>query len=165
MFNRKIISTIIIILVLGMAMGLNGSIFALSNMNSDTNDIFQQNAYKIDGNGKLVSSENGEAITEKNFDPEKVYHKNKDGQTYGSALYAISPETEPDLIVVKNADGIVGYVYQNALYEPDPKNPEEALAMQKLNEGKSRKIPMYESDGKTVLGSFELLPSTVTLKK
>lgn len=115
--------------------------------------------------GNRVSLENGEAITEKNFDPEKIYSKNKDGQTYGSALYAVSPQAEPDLIIVKNVDGVVGYVYKNVLNGPEPRNPEEAIEMQNSSKGLPRSIPIYASDGKTVLGNFELLPQSVTLEK
>ena len=76
-----------------------------------------------------------------NFSPLEV---NENGQTYGpDALGA-------DLIAVLMADGDIGYVYRDDLYPPPPKSLEEALAIS----GKPFTIPVYDKDGKTVIGTM-----------
>jgi hypothetical protein len=82
-----------------------------------------------------------------------VFPKNKNGQTYGSAAFAVSPDNEPDLIKAWGVDGNLGYVLKSDLDGDKPKNPEEAIAQQKLQKG-DRTIPLYDVDGKTVIGKF-----------
>lgn len=81
----------------------------------------------------------------KNFIP---LERNENGQVYGiDALGA-------DLIAATSAEGIDGYVYRSDLYtEHDFKTPEEAIAWQE-SRPPQRVIPVYESDGKTVIGTF-----------
>lgn len=122
------------------------------------NDLFRQENYKINGKGQLISADNNEIITAENFDPSKVYKVNENGQTYGSAAFAVSVATEPDLILAQGVDGTLGYVYAIDLRGNEPENPEEAIAMQKANAGKERVIPLYASDGKTITGNFKISP-------
>lgn len=95
------------------------------------------------------------------------YALNEQGQTYGNMNPELSPEIQeaPQLIAAIGIDGTSGYVYYDDLQGELPNNPEEALSyMEKLNEqiAEARKrgdqylryIPLYESDGKTVIGSF-----------
>lgn len=84
------------------------------------------------------------------------YPKNENGQTYGSAADASSPETEPDLIRAYGVDGTVGYVLRKDLDGELPKKPEEALAMQKNRPPGGRDIPLYDADGETVIGVFHI---------
>lgn len=95
------------------------------------------------------------------------YQVNEYGQTYGSGVYAVSVETEPDLIAAVGIDGTEGYVYAKDLQEDMPKTPEEAVARtQALKKVQSLKksgeptvikiIPLYEADGKTVIGEFAI---------
>lgn len=94
------------------------------------------------------------------------YPVNANGQTYGSALAAVSPETEPDLIEAIAADGTEGYVRADDLTPPQPANPSEAA--RRNGAGKGRIIPLYAVDGKTVIGTFRLPPpesGTVTPQK
>lgn len=60
---------------------------------------------------------------------------------------------EPDLMSAEGENGTIGYVKKEDLNGPQPKTPEEAV---KLNEAKSREIPLYDDDGKTVIGKFFL---------
>lgn len=84
-----------------------------------------------------------------------LYGTNKNGQTYGTAHSGkVNGNPQPDLIAAVNQDGIEGYVKYEDLMGPQPKNPEEAVAMQKAGLFKKRKIPLYAADGETVLGSF-----------
>lgn len=95
-----------------------------------------------------------------------IFPKNKNGQTYGSAADATTPENEPDLIKAWGVDGNLGYVKSSDLYGKRPKTPEEAIAKQnrERKEG-DRIIPLYESDGKTIIGSFKIsVPVIVTQK-
>lgn len=86
------------------------------------------------------------------------YSVNKNGQTYGSSLYATSPSEEPDLIKAYGVDGTLGYVKKTDLYGDMPKTPEEAIARQQRNKvlGSTRTIPLYDETGEKVIGVFEL---------
>lgn len=93
--------------------------------------------------------------------PDPTYAVNQDGLTYGSARQANSPGTEPDLIQAVATNGAEGYVLKSDLDEANGTtaaesftSPEEALAWQ-VNEGAAdRSIPVYRSDGVTVIGEF-----------
>lgn len=90
------------------------------------------------------------------FSPGPDYPKNEAGQTYGSGLYATSPDTEPDLIKAYGVDGTHGYVLAVDLHGEMPKTPEEALDQQSKRAGRVREIPLYDVDGKTVIGVFNV---------
>jgi len=95
--------------------------------------------------------------TTNNLSPVQVpsFPKNENGQTYGAAPDATSPETEPDLIKAIGVDGTYGYVMKTDLDGKMPKNPTEALEQQR-NAPASRTIPLYDVDGKTVIGEFKI---------
>lgn len=106
-------------------------------------------------------------LTNISMDKPPVYPTNEMGLTYGSAVDAISVETEPDLILAVGAGGIEGYVYSKDLQEEMPKSPEEAIAImvaldEKMKDAEQeeavvmRTIPLYAVDGKTVIGKFEI---------
>lgn len=153
--HRKIAVIIAFALILGLMVGSYSINYAMTN----------DSAYKINEKGQLVSPDTNQIITEDNFDPARIYQINENGQTYGSSLYAVSAETEPDLIIAKGVDGTIGYVYYADLYGKEPKNPEEAITMQKLNSSKIRTIPLYASDGKTVVGEFKTTPVQDIIEK
>ncbi|NPV71705.1 MAG: peptidase M56 BlaR1 [Firmicutes bacterium] len=90
--------------------------------------------------------------------PVPVYPRNENGQTYGSAAYATSPDTEPDLIAAPGVDGTLGYVRKVDLDGPPPKTPDESLAPQRRAGGsiRVRYIPLYAVDGETVIGVFKI---------
>jgi hypothetical protein len=81
--------------------------------------------------------------------------KNENGQTYGS-VSGRSIEDVPDLVAARGIDGItVGYVKSTDLFSPLPSSPEEAVKMQLEKDARGLyTIPLYESDGKTVIGEF-----------
>lgn len=83
---------------------------------------------------------------------------NPSGQTYGSAMEAISPDKEPDLIQADATNGKQGYVKKFELEGSQPKTPDEASAMS-VN-SKERTIKVYTSDGKTVIGEFVIADGT-----
>lgn len=79
---------------------------------------------------------------------------NANGDTYGVA----NEDGLPDLVRVSATNGRAGYAYKTELNGPEPTSPADALAQQEANEGKSRSIPVYESDGDTVIGEFVIGP-------
>jgi len=87
------------------------------------------------------------------FDP---LLRNEKGLTYGPEAFGA------DLILVEMENGEIGYVYEeDLLTEGDfVKTPEEALAWNKKSEklmekqGYVKKIPVYASDGETIIGVF-----------
>ncbi|MDF9409889.1 MAG: hypothetical protein A4E53_00788 [Pelotomaculum sp. PtaB.Bin104] len=84
-----------------------------------------------------------------------VFPKNQYGQTYGSSFYATSPETVPDLVAAVGMDDTKGYVKRTDLEQPFPKTPQEAIALNKQNLAHpTQEIPLYDVDGKTVIGKF-----------
>lgn len=80
------------------------------------------------------------------------YSVNEQGQTYGSETYPPGVKKEPDLIGAIGTNGTQGYVKSIDL-EPTFSSPEEAIVFQEANED-GRSIPLYESDGKRVIGEF-----------
>ena len=83
------------------------------------------------------------------------FQRNDSGQTYGS-LADVPPGEEPDLIEAYGDGGATrGYVKWTDLETgPEPTTPEEAIARQrKLEAQGDRTVPLYASDGKTVVGS------------
>ena len=90
--------------------------------------------------------------------PVHVFPRNANGQTYGPEVPRpglATPGTEPDLILAIGVDGTTGYVKRTDDEGPQPKNPQEAVALDKYNLAHpTREIPLYAVDGKTVIGSF-----------
>lgn len=84
------------------------------------------------------------------------YPKNKNGQTYGSATDATSPETRPELISAIGVDGKKGYVLKKDIDGEQPKSPEEAIAKQNSRSPGGLDIPLYDVDGKTIIGVFHI---------
>lgn len=86
------------------------------------------------------------------------YEKNSNGQTYGSASLAANLNEQPDLIDALGVDGTRGYVYKKDLNDEVPKTVQEALQQQAmaLKSSGNRQIPLYDKDGKTVIGVFEI---------
>lgn len=75
--------------------------------------------------------------------------RNAFGETYGKLL---DPQNIPDLIAAVATNGKSGYIKRSDFEEDVAENPEEAVQMMKNSS--SRKIPVYESDGVTVIGEF-----------
>lgn len=84
-----------------------------------------------------------------------VYPRNENGDTYGSAFHARTNEEKPDLIEAIGEDSVTGYIRKKDLDGNMPKTPEEATALKNKQQVKNpRQIPLYEKDGKTVIGTF-----------
>lgn len=98
-----------------------------------------------------------------------VYEVNVNGQTYGNVNPELPPELQvyPDLIAAIGIDDVEGYVYASDLNGDQPKNPEEAIAYmenleQEIETAKLTRqeyldtIPLYDSDGVTIIGAFPI---------
>ena len=95
------------------------------------------------------------------------YPSNEAGQTYGRIDQGVWPEYEPDLILVVATNGREGYVSKAALDEATGANVstlEEALAWEEQRSARPARIllPVYESDGVTDVGYFEVTQSVGT---
>lgn len=84
---------------------------------------------------------------------------NHSGQSYG----VINANGSPDLIAVIATNGQQGYVHRTELEDADGttaaqsfNSPEDALRWQEQNAGAVHVIPVYESDGTTRIGEFEV---------
>ena len=73
------------------------------------------------------------------------------GDTYGMER---SDGSIPDLVAVIATNGREGYSYWKDLEGPTPSSPAEALRWQKDHKGEVVRIPVYLSDGETVIGEF-----------
>lgn len=91
--------------------------------------------------------------------PAVKYLTNESGLTYGSSMYATSLEEEPDLIAAYGIDGTQGYVFKKDLNGEMPQTPKEAVEITiQNNKTEARIIPLYEKDGKTIIGEFHIEP-------
>jgi len=83
---------------------------------------------------------------------------NEDGQAYGE-IYLDDFDNMPDLIQAAAEDGTEGYVYGTELFGKRPETPEEAVRLQEEKEARGPyTIPLYESDGKTIIGEYWIFP-------
>lgn len=85
------------------------------------------------------------------------FETNSLGQSYGSAL-GVAHDQEPDLIEVEATNGKTGYALKTDLDAGSASTPEEAAKLA-ASRPAERSIPVYESDGKTVVGEFLITPS------
>ncbi|PWW01198.1 hypothetical protein DFQ01_11088 [Paenibacillus cellulosilyticus] len=114
--------------------------------------------------GGVLANPSDSSTQSTSSDKEISYPLNENGQTYGSSLDATSVEKEPDLVKAYGVDGTLGYVKSDDLNGPLPSSPEEALAQQRSKKG-DREIPLYDVDGKTVIGKFVVQSPQVTDSK
>ncbi|CEP80493.1 hypothetical protein QJR30_08380 [Paraclostridium sordellii] len=104
-----------------------------------------------DDNGKIS----------KTIDTIRGYFKTNDnGETYGTYIDKGDGEwEEPDLMAVIGVNDVEGYVKKVDLYDEEnqPNNPEQAIAyMEKREKEGPRLIPIYEKDGRTVIGEYRI---------
>lgn len=67
-------------------------------------------------------------------------------------------ERIPELITTVGDNGVEGYTRYEDLEGPEPANPQQALEMS----GEKRTIPLYASDGVTVIGSYTIQPGIMS---
>lgn len=86
---------------------------------------------------------------------EDIYSINEKGETYGSEILLNQYGIEPDLIETLGDNGVLGYVKAIDLEENVPDTLEGVIEYQK-NLPNERKIPLYESDGETIIGNYTI---------
>ncbi len=87
------------------------------------------------------------------------YQKNDSGETYGNNLQAKQLGYEAELILAVGEGGTTGYVRTSDLNGEEPSSPEEAQTLQEeriKNGDTGRYIPLYESNGETIIGTFKV---------
>ena len=116
----------------------------------------------------MYSSLNAEVNEKRSFevvDEIPTYSVNGNGKTYGNGPYPAGEIQEPDLIRAHGVNGVEGYVKSSDM-SPSFSTPEEALAYQKeIEKVGYLSIPLYESDGKTVIGEFTMFSSPWLIKR
>lgn len=78
---------------------------------------------------------------------------NANGDTFGVER---SDGSVPDLVAVIATNGLEGYSYWKDLQQPMPSSPAEALRWQEEHGADVIVIPVYLSDGETVIGEFRM---------
>ena len=109
-------------------------------------------------------------------DPDPQFGVNEDGLTYGPAGGKEDPDEEPDLILTHASNGKIGYAYKtdldadiNEITTLEKAQAYQAEADQKFREAKEkdpavteiiwRTVNVYEKDGRTKIGEFEIVYS------
>lgn len=135
-----------------------GGELAASGYNTTSGYYYSKGAVKL-YNGTGYTSYDSYATP--NFTPTNAYslsgnnitvQRNENGEIYGSEIFLNQIGVNPDLILTENSTGIVGYVRADDLNNDDVLTPAEALATM-VNKA-PRSIPMYASNGETVVGTF-----------
>lgn len=78
---------------------------------------------------------------------------NQNGETYGSSYYSDSTETTPDLILAIGTNGEEGYIKRIDFEESNNITIEQVLEGVEFED---KAIPLYEADGTTVIGEFNI---------
>lgn len=92
------------------------------------------------------------------------YPYNASGQTYGiSGIEGLRYRDVPDLIAVITDEGANGYITKEDFWGDEPSSPEEAVKMMEERETAIKNgtyapevVTAYDSDGKTVVGTFTI---------
>lgn len=115
-------------------------------------------------NGSSYTTKSTTSSPNAKFKPSRTaLQVNPSGQTFGSALNAECIQEEPELILAKGVDDIVGYVKNTDLNRSMAKSPQEAAkAVQTRG---AYFIPLYKSDGKTVIGKFKITSTTKDIER
>ena len=104
--------------------------------------------------GLLVSAAIGVRANARQQPAAVEFQVNEAGDTYGTGAHDVEL---PDLVEAFGDDGqTVGYVRAADLAGDLPTSPEEAAALSARARGGtgSRQIPLLDSDGRTVIGTF-----------
>lgn len=78
--------------------------------------------------------------------------RNANGEIYGSELFLSEIGVNPDLILARGTDDVIGYVRADDIKDDGVHTPEDAAAY--MMNRQPRSVPLYESDGETVIGTF-----------
>lgn len=84
----------------------------------------------------------------------EIWPVNFNGQTYGRD-YRLMLE-KPNLILAINDMGIIGYVKESDLSASDVDSLDDVIMHLQTTSSKQKSIPLYASDGTTIIGKFNL---------
>ena len=91
--------------------------------------------------------------------PHSIHRFNQQGETYGTMKNVQAEEDIPNLIAATGVDGVSGYIRASDMFANEAKSPEEAVELMESKEYlQGREIPLYDKDGKTVIGIFKISP-------
>lgn len=110
----------------------------------------------------IVSSKNRSTLSYEKNNNDEAYKKNNNDETYGSGLQEIYLGTMPDLVRAHGMDGTIGYVRSEDIQSEDFNTPKENDQYKNNN---SKIISLYDVDGQTVIGKFEIQKTEVELIK
>lgn len=116
------------------------------------------------GNGNVAAADSAATVVvprgevQASSAPAQLYSINANGQSYGSELSASDPSQAPDLISAYGIDGTLGYVKKTYLMAYQLASPAASRKLT-LEQFKGADIPLYSSDGITVLGKYHISAS------
>ncbi|MDZ4170490.1 MAG: hypothetical protein U1E26_12695 [Coriobacteriia bacterium] len=111
-------------------------------------------------NATPQDQESAAAMMESRDATSKPWPMNARGETFGITI----ENQEADLVRVVATNNRIGYSLATELSGPVPSSPEEALRWQAEQGGRSRFVPVYEADGVTQIGVFEIGGGTQVLE-
>ncbi len=135
----------------------SGALLALSNFSHSSGYFYSKGQVKLyNGNGYSTYS----CASTPNYAPtfhsvQTVVQVNEKGEVYGSEYFLNQIRVQPDLVLAEGNDGTVGYVKAKDIETADIETPEEAIAYEANRTAYT--VPLYASDGETVIGSFTVM--------
>ncbi|MGO4699429.1 peptidase [Paenibacillus sp. 2TAB26] len=121
----------------------NGNGYVGIELTKSPNVILSNSSNKFSGTNQLPD----------NLKDQEEYAVNNNGETYGSGLLESKIGEEPDLILAEGTNGVQGYVKADDLF-PIASSLQEATISN--SNGDIQVISLYDQDGLTVIGEFEL---------
>lgn len=131
---------------------------------NDTDNTAQQTGKSNTASNLEISSDHTTVINRSQTEnakitsltiPEKVeilangYPTNKHGETYGPDIWEF--DYSPDLVLVQNKDGVLGYIRVSELEKNPPNSPSDLDGYEQVYA-----LNMYLEDGITIIGEFRL---------
>lgn len=118
----------------------------------------------VSGNQNVASADSGANVVAAQGEvqassvPAQLYSINANGQSFGSELSAADPSQAPDLISAYGVDGTLGYVKKTDLMAYQLASPAVSRKLA-LEQFKGADIPLYASDGITLVGIYHISAS------
>ena len=138
-----------IIIVIAMVTALPLTAVAASHISDRLYEKVKETKYTEDEMLELQKNLQDYGFTGEDIDELHALNVNAMGKTYGPDVLGA------DLIEVISDEEEIGYIYREELEGDAPGSIAEA--MQEQLEGGEKRIPIYKSDGMTVIGTFSLL--------
>jgi len=134
--KKKKVLIFLLLVTISSTGALKSSVFVAGQLSEDNN--INRNYVTMDMSDLIIP-------TKKNITSDG-YPTNKKGQTYGPDMGNIMSE-EPDLLLTKGADGVLGYIFP-------PEGIDSPGELDEYNKADRKWTPLYLQDGETVIGKF-----------